>query len=449
MNSGLWSFAHSVFQQSQLQLSVQQWSQSAAHQQSEEDIPVVWTEQDCVLVLQISPPANYPDGNDKFFGLWRSVVAFLKLQLSVKFEEQLILFKCKLSGSDLKFESDSKSAWISASVFLHVDVKYWNSILGIEVVLELAVPQELPFNHKLVSDLHERQIRVMLDVNRHSPPAAPSQRFERKINLIYPLQISFSAHEISSKASVVSLVLKNNDQSTALKVVDISHQLSLCKYDFERIIEMSPTSAEDSFDLVSITEDATTMSTMNALPATTPTPTNRPSLNDLLKLTNICHEDSFILQPQESKVLAYQIYASDEIIRNWQKGVNLSPFAHFRYPISLLWQPQVSGTDLQAKSITLRSSINFSLSTKFFSHLSTNAVLDMSRQLLSQASLSPHPKTFHNNFMPQALLNVDFNLPRCVKKGEEFIVKLALENSGSAPLFSCALSTDPISDEPE
>ena len=293
MQPNLWTFAHSCLQQCKLAVNLSQLTHhnnththtKESKEHHDEDYPTLWSEQEVELDLSI----YYPEGlkeedHTGFQSSWKAALPFLNLQCTVKFENQETLLNCNLSKSHLHLDGMIGGLLIRSVFLLQINSKFSTSLLNLELNVELALPQDLPFNHKLVTDSHERQIRLLLDVNRHSPPKMPSRSLNKKFRLIYPLLVTIHANEVTKNSSIISLIMKNIDVNHSLRINDICHQLSLVKYDLERIFEMTPTSAEDSFEMISFMEDATTTSASNL--ATSSTLTNRSALQNLFKVEN-------------------------------------------------------------------------------------------------------------------------------------------------------------------
>ena len=447
MEAHLWSFGHSMFHQSKLSLLIKQWGNSSP-------VTDICINQNFSLFLSVQMD-EYDES--KFHDLvtnWEVAIGHLEVSFKLFHELTAVPFsitptedqlnkQSKLCFSPVKLDKELdhreivEAIHFSVDLEMEVDAPYYNVPLTLEVVLDLKLPQDLPFSRKLVTDYNERRIRMLIDNNRHSVPKCQARSLATSISFINPLQISHTCHELDCYSSILSITMSNQHNSVALVIDDLFHHINQTRIDVEKILDHFPQYlGEESFEAISLTENDAASTAVAS--SSSSTGSSSPSVGHMFEFFPLTPERRFELRAGDSKCIVYRIEVRQEVVQLLQQWSGFVPFGRFTSPLTVNWRVNhmVDHKHSNDSPPLLCQRVQTFQMDMFWS-ISSNNVVTRNASLLSDllrhgysTNLSSYLSSFHpKSISDQALLKIDIEKPSCVKVKEEFTLKIFIHNN--------------------
>lgn len=472
METHLWTFGHTVFQQAPLRLLVEQWG---ICNNSTDELPIeVCVNQTFTVYLLIEKdeattlPASLPV---EYLSLWEMGLKHVSVTVQLRHDHNVVPFRAtpSLLGGETRnsvgmffqcISSDKRPAHLQGvsnlivfglDLQILVDPQYHNIPVIFELALELNLPQDLPFSRKLVVDNNERKIRMLVDNNRHSSPKCPPRCQSTIVSFIDPIQISHACHEVDTYSSILAITVRNHHRFVSLLVREVLHHINQSRIDVEKILDHFPQNVDESFEAVSLTENDAVSTAVTS--SSSSASGSSPSVGHMFEFVPLVHEPMMILAPGDAKCIAYRIVVKQEVVQMLHNWSGFIPFGRFTSPFTINWCVHLldNAFSCQTHDLLCRKEIQthqcdlaWSISAHTLETRNTTLLADLLRfgyaTTVSSYLSSYHPKSMINN----ALLKIEIEGPSCVCLNQEFRLKVLVSNSSKIAYSDVLLLTSSL-----
>jgi hypothetical protein len=466
LESMLAVFGQSYFNESVLRVHILQWNTVVG------DTAQICVDHPLTLLLIVSPTHTMENNSlllENFQKYWTQALEHIFVKVLVKQEQKTITSRAdvkKSTGPDqlssshllrfgvvepgfdtLRFIStdEKSSALFSLSLDLSISSQFFEQYLTLELELMLCMPQELPFNNKQVSNRHERDIRMLMDRNRHSTSKTMSRTLRQAVVFVQPLQIVQTCHEVDSTYSLVSITFFNKHKSLSLCVEDVALQLSQTKLDAETLLERLSSQLDDSYEAVSCSDPDNESSDHTTISSRFPTTS---SVGLLFDSEIISPHQILALGPGQAQRVIFRVSIKPSILQSLPTLSGWCPFGYFSSPMTSRWtivfnEMAVNGNIdcwSDAAGPILRSEVLWSLGSNSLPTRNSNLLTDLIHFAYGSSTtayVNLPPKTM----IPSSMLTIDIEGPHCVLQNAEFSLKLILSNASSRDWENVKVST--------